>query len=64
MRDVEEYCPESKEEWREWLELNHDEKSAVWVVFYKKKSLDHNLSWSDAVDVALCFGWINSTKKQ
>jgi uncharacterized protein YdeI (YjbR/CyaY-like superfamily) len=63
MRNVEEYCPCSKKEWRQWLELNHDEKGAVWLIFYKKKSPDHNLSWSEAVDEALCFGWIDSTKK-
>lgn len=64
MTNVEEYCPDSKKEWRRWLELNHDKKNAVWVVFYRKRSLDHNLTWSEAVDEALCFGWIDSTKKR
>lgn len=63
MKDVEEYCPSDKEDWRRWLELNHNNKDAVWVIFYKKSSLNHNLSWSESVDEALCFGWIDSTKR-
>ena len=63
MKDAEEFCPKNHEEWRKWLELNHDQKEAVWLIFYKKKSPNYNLSWSDSVDEALCFGWIDSTKK-
>ncbi len=63
MKDVEDYCPYDKKEWRKWLELNHNKKEAVWLIFYKKKSPNYNLSWSDSVDEALCFGWIDSTKK-
>ena len=63
MNDIEDYCPHDKRDWRKWLELNHDKKEAVWFIFFKKKSPDHNLSWSEAVDEALCFGWIDSTKK-
>lgn len=63
MNDVEEYCPADKEDWRKWLEENHKKKDAVWLIFYKKKSPKYNLSWSDSVDEALCFGWIDSTKK-
>ena len=43
--------------------MNHNKKEAVWLVFYKIKSQNHNLSWSESVDEALCFGWIDSTKK-
>jgi len=63
MKDFEEYCPRTRKDWRKWLELNHDKKEAVWLIFYKKKSTNYNLSWSDSVDEALCFGWIDSTKK-
>ena len=63
MNDIEEYCPYDKQDWRRWLELNHNNKEAVWLIFYKKKSPNYNLSWSDSVDEALCFGWIDSTKK-
>jgi uncharacterized protein YdeI (YjbR/CyaY-like superfamily) len=63
MKDVEAYCPDDKKDWRKWLELNHTTKEAVWLIFYKKKSPKHNLDWSESVDEALCFGWIDSTKK-
>ena len=55
--------PKDQSDWRKWLMLNHKKEDAVWLVFYKKASMAHNLSWSDAVDEALCFGWIDSTKK-
>ncbi len=63
MKDLEEYCPKNKQDWRKWLELNQHKTTAVWLIFYKKKSPNFNLSWSDSVDEALCFGWIDSTKK-
>ena len=63
MKDIEDYCPNDKKDWRKWLELNHNKKDAIWIIFYKKKSLNHNLSWSESVDEALCFGWIDSTKR-
>ena len=63
MNDIEEYCPKDKKDWRRWLELNHMKKDAVWLIFYKKGTPDFNLSWSESVDEALCFGWIDSTKR-
>lgn len=63
MNDIEEYCPKDQKEWRKWLELNHHKQEAVWLIFYKKNSPNHNLAWSESVDEALCFGWIDSTKR-
>ena len=57
------YCPKSKQEWRDWLEENHQKEQSVWLVYYKAATKVPSLSWSDAVDEALCFGWIDSTKK-
>lgn len=57
------YCPANKQEWRNWLEQNHKAKSAVWLVLHKKESNTKNLNWSEAVDEALCYGWIDSVKK-
>ncbi|WP_057936164.1 YdeI/OmpD-associated family protein [Algoriphagus resistens] len=62
-KDIETYYPQSRTDWRQWLEKNHRSKQAVWLVYYKKKSSFPSLSWSEAVDEALCFGWIDSTKK-
>jgi len=46
--------------WRAWLQANHDRAAEVWVGMYKKHSSRHNMTWSEAVDEALCFGWIDS----
>jgi uncharacterized protein YdeI (YjbR/CyaY-like superfamily) len=62
-QEEETYCPRSLEEWREWLEKNHQSKQAVWLVYYTQKSSIPSISWSEAVDEALCFGWIDSTRK-
>ncbi len=61
--DTDIFYPATRQEWRQWLEQNHTRKDAVWVVFYKKATNRPTLSWSDAVDEALCFGWIDSVKK-
>lgn len=55
--------PKSQQEWRQWLIENHDKELAVWVVYYKKKAGVQRLEYTDAVDEALCFGWIDSKAK-
>lgn len=64
MSDIEQFYPKSQTEWREWLRENHLSKQCVWLVFYKKNSGISTITWSDAVDEALCFGWIDSVKKK
>jgi uncharacterized protein YdeI (YjbR/CyaY-like superfamily) len=56
------FYPRNQMEWREWLQENHISKQAVWLVYYNKKSKMDSITWSEAVDVALCFGWIDSKK--
>lgn len=62
MQETEIFYPTSLTEWRKWLENNHLSKQSVWLVFYVKDSKKNSISWSDAVDVALCFAWIDSKK--
>jgi uncharacterized protein YdeI (YjbR/CyaY-like superfamily) len=50
----------SRNEWRKWLKENHDSRSEIWLVFYKRSSGVVSLGYSDAVEEALCFGWIDS----
>ena len=57
------FYPSDRQQWRAWLQENHDTENAVWVIFYKNKSENPTISWSDAVDEALCFGWIDSIVK-
>lgn len=49
-------------DWRKWLEKNHLQKESVWLVFKTKASGQYSLTWSESVDTALCFGWIDSKK--
>jgi len=56
------FYPTNTTEWRQWLVENHLSKESVWVVFYNKSSSKPSLTWSEAVDQALCFGWIDSKK--
>lgn len=57
------FYPRNREEWRNWLEINHEAAAFVWLVFYKKNSGNPSILYSDAVDEALCFGWIDSKLK-
>lgn len=61
-KETEVFYPKDVAAWRTWLEKNHGSKAAVWLVLYNKASAKPSISWSDAVDVALCFGWIDSKK--
>ncbi len=55
--------PRSRKSWRDWLERNHDSQSEVWVVFYKRHTGKATLSYDDAVEEALCFGWIDGVRR-
>lgn len=50
-------------DWRSWLKKNHQSVKEIWLVYYKKDSGKPRLSYNDAVDEAMCFGWIDSTVK-
>jgi uncharacterized protein YdeI (YjbR/CyaY-like superfamily) len=52
--------PKSRQAWRAWLEKNHAASTGVWVVYAKKHSGLPSLTYNDAVEEALCFGWIDS----
>jgi uncharacterized protein YdeI (YjbR/CyaY-like superfamily) len=62
-KEIETFCPTSQKDWRQWLENNHNSKQSIWLVYYKKESNKVTIDWSKAVDEALCFGWIDSTKR-
>jgi uncharacterized protein YdeI (YjbR/CyaY-like superfamily) len=49
--------------WRSWLETHGETSAAVWLVYYKKGSGQPSITWSEAVEEALCFGWIDSKAK-
>lgn len=49
--------------WRSWLAKNHDREKDVWLVYPKKHTGKPRIPYNDAVEEALCFGWIDSTVK-
>jgi uncharacterized protein YdeI (YjbR/CyaY-like superfamily) len=50
----------SRQQWRSWLREHHDSESEIWLVFHKRHTAEKCLSYDDAVEEALCFGWIDS----
>ncbi|MBL7802865.1 MAG: YdeI/OmpD-associated family protein [Saprospiraceae bacterium] len=54
------FYPSSPDAWRQWLLDNHAAEKNIWLILYRKGSGVPSLSYDEAVDVALCFGWIDS----
>lgn len=54
----------SGDEWRAWLEAHHATEPEVWMGMWKKHTGKPTVAWSDAVDHALCFGWIDAVMRR
>jgi uncharacterized protein YdeI (YjbR/CyaY-like superfamily) len=54
----------SAAEWRAWLKANHEDSTEVYVGFYRRSTGKQSLTWSEAVDEALCFGWIDGIRRR
>lgn len=52
-----------RKSWRAWLAKNHNKKTEIWLIYYRKDSDKPRISYNDAVEEALCYGWIDSTVK-
>ena len=50
----------SRKEWRKWLKVNHASRAEIWLIFHKRHTGVTSLGYNDAVEEALCFGWIDS----
>ena len=55
---------EFQKKWEQWLEKNHKSSKGVWLMFFKKDSGIKTIVYADALDVALCYGWIDSQLKK
>ena len=53
----------NRKEWRWWLSENFQTETEIWLVYPKKSSSKERIAYNDAVEEALCFGWIDSTVK-
>ena len=62
MKHLELYFKTDKE-WRDWLHKNHHLHNGVYLIFYKVEHENDSMRWEEAVKVALCYGWIDSTVK-
>jgi uncharacterized protein YdeI (YjbR/CyaY-like superfamily) len=49
-----------REAWRRWLSVHHDKASEIWLAYYKKGTGKKSVTYDEALDEALCFGWIDS----
>ena len=52
-----------RKKWRAWLKKNYKSKDEIWLVYAKKHTGEPRISYNDAVEEALCFGWIDSIVK-
>jgi uncharacterized protein YdeI (YjbR/CyaY-like superfamily) len=52
-----------RKDWRKWLRGHYQKEKEIWLVYYKKETGKPRIEYNDAVEEALCFGWIDSTLK-
>ncbi|MGH9875892.1 MAG: YdeI/OmpD-associated family protein [Pyrinomonadaceae bacterium] len=58
------FLARSTDQWREWLAEHYDSESEVWLIFHKRHTGMASLAYKDALDEALCFGWVDSLVKR
>jgi uncharacterized protein YdeI (YjbR/CyaY-like superfamily) len=63
LEGIEAFYPPNAAAWRSWLETNGVSKKAVYLICYHKKSGIPTISYEEAIEQALCFGWIDSKAK-
>lgn len=56
--------PKTRKAWRQWLEKNHLSSPGIWLIYYKKGTGKPQVSYSESVEEALCFGWIDSLPRK
>jgi len=63
-RTMKTFLAHTVDEWRDWLAEHHDSVPEVWLIFYKRHAAVSSINHKDALDEALCFGWIDSLVKR
>ena len=53
----------NRNDWRSWLQKNHNKEKEIWLIYYRKSSGKPRIPYNDAVEEALCYGWIDSIVK-
>ncbi len=54
----------TRRQWRSWLDKHHDSQAEIWLVFYKRHTGQKGIEYRDALEEALCFGWVDSLVKR
>jgi uncharacterized protein YdeI (YjbR/CyaY-like superfamily) len=55
---------DNRKDWKNWLRKNHKKEKEIWLIYYNKASGKSRIPYNDAVEEALCYGWIDSTIKK
>lgn len=63
-KGIEAFHAQTRQQWRKWLEKNCTKKEAVYLILFRKASKTKSVYYLDAVEEALCFGWIDSAKNK
>lgn len=63
-KDYKTFHPKTRSQWRKWLEKNHTTSPGIWLIYYKTKTGKRKFSYDEAVEEALCFGWIDSLPRK
>lgn len=58
------FHPRNRKQWRDWLAKNHAKAEGIWFVYFKKSANKPRVSYDEAVEEALCFGWIDSLPRK
>ena len=64
MEKLQEIYLSERHSWRDWLAENHADCPGVWLIYFKKHTGIERIAYDDAVEEALCFGWIDSTVRR
>lgn len=58
------FYPKDRRAWRSWLQKNYDKSKGIWLIYYKTGKSKPRLPYSEMVEEALCFGWIDSLPRK
>lgn len=64
MNELEHIYFSNRKSFREWLDINHDRSPGIWMIFYKKHADNQCIKYREALEEALCYGWIDSIIKK
>ncbi len=64
MKELEHIFFDNRESFRNWLEKNHNKSMGIWMIYYKKQANVGSIKYIEALEEALCFGWIDSIIKK